>query len=325
MHRNIFFLAGSLCLLALAPCTEPITFTGYETDPIPVMQATAEQDSLFHARLTWSRFFLQDEGAFRTINNANVQLLVNGTTKTLMKSDSGNYIFSYFPQPGDSIHITAQIPGYERGNLSAQTVVPFLPQAELGSWVVDSSQNTNYNKNYAVTIKLRLNDPGNEENYYALRLLYSNKTTPNNHSNPVFTKEFSINDPLITGSTSSIDIIRNEGESDQYYRKLYFSDQNINGKSHNITIQTKFYAYSISDDSTGSDSTAVQWQHIPDVLCLEVYSLSPEEFRYLQSSEAARSNDNNFFSEPVQVICNVENGIGHLGAISRKKINMQFN
>lgn len=323
MHRNFFFIVSSLCLLALSSCTEPIEFTGDETDPIPVMQATAEQDSLFTARLTWSRFFLQDGYTFPTINNANVQLQVNGVAKPLLNSNGGKYNFSYLPRFGDTLLLTAQIPNYERGKLSAQTVVPYEPQVVLESWSVDSSQSSLYNRDYAVNIKIRLNDPGEKDNYYAIKLLYSKKSTDPSDNNKLYTSQFRLNDPLIAGTTSSIDIILNEGDNEQSFQELYFSDQKINGKSHTITLKADFHSYTTTS-TTDTGSTTTYWNDTPDVLQLEVSSLSPEEFRYLQSSTAARENDNNFFGEPVQVICNVKNGVGHLGAIVRKKIRMQF-
>lgn len=323
MHRNFFFIVSSLCLLVLSSCTEPIEFTGDETDPIPVMQATAEQDSLFTAHLTWSRFFLQDGYTFPTINNANVQLQVNGVAKPLLNSNGGKYNFSYLPKFGDTLLLTAQIPNYERGKLSAQTVVPYEPQVVLESWSVDSSQSSLYNRDYAVSIKIRLNDPGEKDNYYAIKLLYSKKSTDSNDNNNLYTSKFRVNDPLIAGTTSSINIILNEGDNEQSFQELYFSDQKINGKSHTITLKADFHSYTTTS-TTDTDSTITYWNDTPDVLQLEVSSLSPEEFRYLQSSTAARENDNNFFGEPVQVICNVKNGVGHLGAIVRKKIRMQF-
>lgn len=316
---KLFIPLATTALLLLASCTEPIEFTGEETNPIAVMQATATQDSTFQVHLTWSRFFLDDGHAFPNIGNADVQLTVNGVAQPLLNCDSGRYYFGHRPQSGDTMLITAKVPGYERGILRAQTVVPHEPQIALENCTIDSSNSSGYNKEFNVAITLRLDDPSTEENYYSIKLLYNEKTNYGN-TQGYFVKGFNINDPLITGTSSAMDILIGEGSTTQDFREMLFSDQNVNGKSHNITINAKFYAYRNDDVSGNDDSTSYYWYQYPDTVMAVVKSLSAEEYRYIQSSQAAKKNDGNFFAEPVQVICNVENGIGHLGAVSLKKI-----
>lgn len=302
--------------LVVSSCTEPIDFNGKETEPYAVLRCTAEPDSALKVRMTWSRFFLASEiNPYKTIDNADLRITSNGVPLALLGADSGNYQFNYVVQEGDVLEMHAKVPGYNKGELSARAVVPTKPAIQVLDVRLDTLEDVYGEKQLKYSVRIRLDDPKEEENYYSIRLRYLTKddeSYPDSVEVRWINCWISCSDPLlIDPSVSVVDIIDEGGADGNETDVLLFSDGKINGMSHDFTVQFTLYGYYGKTDAAGK---------APSKLHLMATSYSPELYRYRLSAESAYYHDEDFFSEPVQVICNVQNGIGCFGAQATKNI-----
>ncbi|MBR0123210.1 MAG: DUF4249 family protein [Bacteroidales bacterium] len=298
MKNTIYKLSiVGVVMILIAGCTEAIDFNGKETDPYAVLISNNYPDSAVKLHLSWSRFFLKDnDEPYKTIDNANIQLMQNGLMVSQTSVENGDYFFDCIPAEGDSLSVSVNIPGYERGILSATTVIPHYTDIEIISCTVNESVDTYGNDVKKYTLKFSINDPVGD-NYYKMQLKYSTY----NDSTQFFWCSFNCTDPMIVESNDIISTI--EG-SDDSYQYIYFKDSYFEGQSHIVTIESTFYnTYSPVFN--------------PYIFQLVFSSLNTPTFKYYKSIETlSNSSSLSFFNEPVQVICNIENGIGLFGGMA---------
>lgn len=169
MKNNHIYLLGLFALIvALAACTKPIEFNGDVTESQVVLQSKITAGDSIKVRLCWSRFFL-DPSPFRMIDNATLQLSVDGTVVPVTATYSPSealYTLGYIPQPGDSLSIVAFVPGHEP--VSASTVVPANPRLNgaTSTQTTPADYDSYIDAEYAV--RFRLDDPEGEQNYYSI-------------------------------------------------------------------------------------------------------------------------------------------------------------
>ena len=307
------YSAALAVALAAGACREPLEFDGEVANPYAVAQCVAQADSVLSVRLTWSRFFLSsNRTAYPPIANANLSVTCNGAPLTLDSADGATYRFAHTVRPGDTLRMRATVPGYERGELSAEAVVPARPAVTLENLSVTTQQSDYGDNEVTHAIALRLDDPPGD-NYYMLRLeahiLYKRyqgyaDEDGRYHDTVVYdtiweTPYFECDDPALVSPESGLDIAV-EGVGGNVYDRLLFTDAAFPGQSHTLTLRHDAYYY----DDNGR----------PLAFRVIVASCSPELYRYMQSADAAYNNEDNPFAEPSQVICNVQNGIGCFGA-----------
>lgn len=303
----------SLAVLAFAGCEKEIEFDGDTTEQEVVLVSQPEADSVWMVRLTWSRFFLSEK-PIATIDDATVMLTVNGTPfGTATAEGNGMYNTHMKPSAGDSLQLQVTVSG--RPIADAACRIPQPPRVSRTEVTTDTviktyqgyytdidSSYTIYDTNYITTILLTLDDPAGEHNYYCLELQYRNgdEAIWRNYN-------ISVEDNVIFSEQVEDDIFDIGGsENESYGSHVYFSDANINGASH--TIRLDHPPYMLNDYSDRR---------------LVVRSLSKELFLYLRSLKSQQNSDGiGFLSEPVQIICNVHNGIGVLGGSAAHVINL---
>ncbi len=298
--KNTIYKLGiiGVVMILIAGCTEAIDFNGKETDPYAVLISDNYPDSAVKLHLSWSRFFLKDnDEPYKTIDNANIQLMQNGLMVSQTAAENGDYFFDCIPAEGDSLSVSVNIPGYERGTLSATSVIPHYPDIEIISCTVNESVDSYGNDVKKYTIKFSINDPVGD-NYYKMQLRYSTYYD----STQFYSCSFNCSDPMIVESNDIISTI--EG-TDDIYQYICFKDSYFEGQSHIVTIESTFYYYSSESE--------------PYIFQLVSSSLNAPTFKYYKSIETmSNSSSLSFFNEPVQVICNIENGIGLFGGMAIK-------
>ncbi len=337
-----------VALFATASCEKMIDFDIDEIDPMVVVSSLNDVDSNVYVRLTYSRFFL-DNHAFRVIDNANVQLFVNGTAlggAPVYNTDHERYFFNYKPQPGDSLALQIDVPGHE--TVTAGTRVP--SRANVGNPQIQVLANTNDDEYYyynTPTIDLRfdLNDPEDEKNYYSVSIIdysdymyirhYKEFATGDtivdtlNNDNYTNSMSMTINDVVINPNTDISDVTA-ALDGGTTYTKFFFTDDNINGRTHNFPIQFRANSYDvdINDtfyyDPTSSTIMSIQIEHHHYYLKVESYNR--DAYQYYVTSAAARNDLDNIgiFNEPTQVYSNINGGIGILGAKAVKTVKLNI-
>lgn len=304
----------------LASCEKQIEFDPGEVTPAVVMISKPQSDSTVAVYLGYSRFFL-DERRFFSIADASVTLSVNGVTQSGLYNPNyysyygwssygstmdslGAYLFSTKPAPGDTLSIEATIPGHE-GNISASTVVPLRPQLTILDFVVDTvDENSYYScKNFVYKIRFNIKCNSNRE-YFSLETLIPSSFSDAGgtvwDTTDLTTVYFRVSDPILN-STSVIEGIGGylDGDDGGFSgTEMVFSSDKFTGGEHVFTLVFESY---------NCDSFE-QYANLP--VFFKVRSLSEELYRYNLTYDA----DEEFLSEPVQVYCNVNGGIGIFGA-----------
>jgi hypothetical protein len=302
----------TVCLLAVlaaimsASCEKVIEFNGEQTDPYAVIYSAMESDSTLQVRLTYSRFFLSSTD-FSVINNATIHLYSNGVEVPQATNDRSCYYFGYHPQPGDTLNIKVEVPGYKRGILTAGTRVPAKPKVEYVGYTMKSDDDANP----YYDIHLRLTDPkGN--NYYTIKVdALRNKYDTSGVSHYSYESYwFKCHEPLF-GDVAGVSALTDITEEDAY-TELTFSDANFDGRTIDFHLRCdKIYG-------SGADTLPL--------IRINLISLNQDLYRYTTTQKEAENNLNDgassFFSEAVQVYTNVKNGIGVFGAKSSTSLQI---
>ena len=291
MKKTLSILSA---LLLLGACTKDLDVEFDVMEPRVVVMSCVEPDSVLSLRLTYSRFFLSSQ-PFRSIDDATATLTINGTsTEDATSSANGSYLFGYHPQPGDRLDLQVQVPGMDA--VTATTTVP--RHAGIGNVRASFSNHDKYD--YTYSVRFTLDDPADEDNFYCIRVIERHRYTYEGES--AVDDEychFSCTDYMITESVEVGSIIDGDNMGEFFGRTLYFSDNNINGHSHEVALNVDFH------------------QNNAEAL-LEITSYSRD--RYLYELTTSRYDDDLFeglFAEPVQVHCNIDGGIGIFGARNR--------
>lgn len=318
MKKRIIFAAALAALLSGA-CSKVIDFTGDFTNTELVMVSQAEADSAWHIKVTQSKFFLGRD-TIATIKNATFDITVNGQPVSCSPVHEGGGVYNtgIVPHCGDSLSVHVNVPG--RSPISASCSIPQKPDISDVHLEWDTTCYTNQWTNYAgdtiiesyasgnVYIKFRLLDPADERNYYMVRVAYDRDGY---HSYEDIWLEDDILFP-IDATDEVFDLGLSEDEN--YGNRILFSDDRINGQKHTVSVAMSYY-------ESWDNTTHFDGKH----LVLEIYAVSRDLYLYWRTVNAAQNSDEIFsqiISEPVQVHCNVEDGIGILGGMAAAKYDV---
>ncbi|MCM1501785.1 MAG: DUF4249 domain-containing protein [Bacteroidales bacterium] len=311
--------------MALASCEKEIKFTGSQQKTSIVLMSLADPDGLLSAVVRQSAFIL-DNNSYQTIQkglpDANLKLFVNGRLtgiKAYLDNDaSANSTFNFYYRPtaGENIRIEVEADGFT--SVAAETTIPQKAKFDVVSFRAETGS---YNEEKNIYMKIRIDDPAAEKNYYRLSL---SQVFSMDAGDDIWTEDSSGQEGgeessgRKDGEDSRIEytsplkfyskdpIFEKEGfghifEMDEDTEiKDYFSDSWFDGESY--TFEIYFSLYSTEYVKTNA-------------IDINLQAMSREYYEYTASLDAYyATEDFSLFSEPVQIICNVENGIGCLGS-----------
>lgn len=334
MKKLYICLIAALC--CMTACEKPIEFDMDETDPMIVLSSIVEPDSAVATRVTLSRFFL-DNTNFKVVNDASLQLTVNGVPAGSTVFKNGYYVTNVVPQPGDSLQLVVTVPS--RGSVSAGTKVPYSPDVtSLRMISVSSSEQTYWNTE--LKFSFVINDESSTHVGYLVKAVVVDSVDVDTTFQPVWNSDYSrivrydtilphleeyryavwmeSEDPLLSQGLNIddfFDIFKAGERKAESVSQFLFLDDGFSGKSHEFLIKGTYYNY---DDDGRSEG--VHHRHFE----LQVSALNYDLYMYTKTRMQAWGADE-LFSEPVQIYCNVKGGIGIFGAISRmsKLLNME--
>lgn len=349
-------------LLMFASCDkmeQPIGFDGDVSESQIVMQSHLTAGDSMAIRLCYSRFFL-DSRPFRMIDNATFVLKVNGSPVALnakYSTDDCRYHFDFAPAPGDVLDITVNVPGHDP--VTAHTVMPQKPTI-VNTTIVDAGM-TSENQDHQYVVNFRLKDPADETNYYFItfegyvdEICQHQEINHHNAYDTIYVGDtvyvvgpYTVFDTVIIYDTSTVnispsftchdyliaepstDLVGGMGES-YFYSELYFDDSKINGLNHEIQLTLLINDYYLGNYSSGYlddyygylrcnfDTSTLR-------LRMNVTSFSRDLYLYDQTTESIESYLGGILSEPVQIHCNVEGGIGIFAGKTTVEIPLKIN
>jgi hypothetical protein len=275
--KNIFFII----VIALFTACDRQVIIDLGTPPRRlVMSSTLDADSLIQVHVNRSVSSLDKNGPI-AVTTAKVELFENDILlETLNAGNAGNYKFSHKPQAGKTYRINCSYENYE--SITAQTVLPY--PVEIVSATIDTNGiSTQYGE--TVNLKLSINDPAGQSNYYLIKLMYRDVFNDYNYS--VYMTSA---DPLFN-------------QTDEFI----IDDITFNGKQRTFS----FSMY----------KPQFQYQPIENYV-FELHHLNYDAYQFVVTFNRYLNNYNNPFAEPIQVYSNVSSKMGQLSgrAVSRKPL-----
>jgi len=278
--------------IVLAACQKEIEFNGKSKASVLVLNGVVENDSTFRIFLERSVFFLssESENAKHISSGAlvNVTNLSSGEVYTLTQSTVGNrYDFPFITTSNTRYKIEVSHPSYPSISSEMTTTSKVNLTAVDSITVVKNQENR-------LKITFKWNDPS-EENYYMVRIKQDVTTPDYDYSEFLYMES---TDPSIDNSNNT-DI-----DGSVYAVNSYlFDDKKFNGQQKEISFLCYYY-----NPNTNPFSPATE-----NIYC-QLITMDKATYLYYKSASANAYSD--FFSEPVKVLSNIENGFGIFGTLN---------
>lgn len=320
-------LAALVLSLFIVSCESEIEFNGDDTASMMVLHSILTPDSVIKAHITKSKFFLRDDSSFDPVTDAEVNVYVNNVfAEKLTARGKGVYTGSYRPQPGDTVKITAR--NNSLGEVRSLTEIshpnpvisvdtsfinlnefPLTGFSNIPGQFGEDTIGKIINKKINFTVNF--NDP-DVKNFYRLsvktRLYFSTGEIRESMS-------WFQSDDLVFGSNDEGSLF--DSNSNSYYHE--FSDELFNGKKYglkfNLTASETIYRPGKEPRKNGENDLYLP---IKQEVIINLQSISKSYFLYLRS-RAANNSYVEYFSEPVQIHNNIENGIGLVGSATNSR------
>ncbi len=323
MKKALLYLPLVAALVLLnQSCEDTIEFKGRETEPKIVLYSILQPDSLVTVTISKSHSIMDYKYEPAQITNAMVRLYRDGefvenltyVAPPLQSEYEDPVPYSKYvsqevtPIQGCTYRIEADVPGLKSvaGETSLPGSVPIVQidtsveyDASWGEW--ESSRYIN------MYTKVRFIDPAEVENYYMVSIsqkrggYLGDTSVPFNPDTRVGVDEeesfFGDNEePLLSPD-------RGEDVFGMYISNVFsaFSDELISARQYDLNLKINYEE---------PDTSYYEFIHFD----VKLHTITEDLYLYLQSYSAHIQTDGDFFSEPVVVYTNVENGLGIVGA-----------
>jgi len=345
--KHIQSIATLLAVFALiTSCEKEIEFDEKLIAPKLVINSFIQQDSLITVNIASSKLIPGIKTDFKWIDNATVTLFVDGEEKekltvidvervpTGYSSVNGDTTFFYNESEPTKRYSTTQAkvevgktyklevshPDYETAYCETSIPTPIQILAFDTATVINKQE---WGDNETFQAKIKFKDTPGEKNYY--RLVYSKFTgvsqsyysSPNDADSIIY-----LTNELRGTYINSSDKLLNPSEEDandflfgsagNYYN--LFTDELIDGKEYELSfavdLTNNYYGSSVQTKKKGEFMR----------LTITLQSITREAYLYMKSTYANKYYESDFFSEPVQVFTNIENGIGIFAGTSSSSV-----
>lgn len=277
---------------ALIACERDVTLDLPKADPKIVLNSISLSGDTIKGKLQRSKGIEEIVGDFDAIENASITVFKNGVLmETLTSNQDGDFESTYSANPGEEWRISISANGY--ATVSSQSRVPTKRDFTITHFKRESLEGNNY-----LTFTIQFTDPSNEKNFYSLRAT--------KFAYDYFIEDYS--ETLLNISTQYEPLLQ-ENISVEDINPV-FSDDIFNGKTVSMRVSvlsnSPFGGEPYPDQDTGT--YYIYLNHITE----DIYT-------YQKTLSAYRNAFNDFFSERVKVIGNVQNGFGIFGIYSHHK------
>ena len=282
---------------------------GFFSDKTPLLVHTAKARSLFDTI----------NGDYPEVNDLEGSIYENGNYRGDLVYKRLNQVdFGYPDNMGNPSYQRFNLTGYTIDNLdfvqgnsykielikndevylSGEDIIPHEVDFEVTdtiSFDIDPNELFYESDSRGLRCKIKINDPDNESNYYALGFSTINE---------IFTEEiFALtycNDPI----AEAIYFHRNmpcEG-------RILFSDKDFTEDNRSLIVDVAQIRYGI----------------VSGELNVYLFSLSEKYYKYIKSTIKQRENNEDLYAEPVQIYDNIENGFGIFAGFTYHKETIYY-
>ena len=302
MKRSIYIIL--ILAFFSGACEKIIDISVQDKSRKIVMNAILNPDSIVSVQLSQSKSILED----------NIVLFLKDAAVEAFEDDElmgsleyrgfGRYILpGMYPKKNKSYRFEVAYPSL--ASVYSEISIPEIV-AVLG---IDTSRSFNDWGNPVFNLDVRIDDPSDTENYYAMSIAVTSRifdwqTEEYSDSTETYMTYFNptgIGDSDIGGDFVDQDLTFFVDD------KMFFSDALFDGNSTELELSVEYYIYTHMSDSVMID--------------IRVDHIDPSYYFYSVSKQKYYQTDGNPFAEPVQVYNNIENGFGILSAYSRTSKN----
>ena len=300
-------MKAALCLLPLLiflpACEQVIEPDLPDHRPRLVLHAFFTSDGVWTAHVGRSSGILELQlGAHErpVVADAEVELLAGdeGVGELEFKDAAQAYVFGDGTlQAGETYSLQVSAPGFEA--IRATDTLPKPVPTSILWFRAPASSRSGSGGSGGFSVKLEIEDPPGEENYYQVSLY---RVFAGRGASRV-EYSFSTNDPSILADNSVDGSPIEEGEVEG--DAPYFKDTLFDGRTHRIELSSN-----LDDDPD------------PSGTYLQVLYISEAFYEYLKSSRIHDYTRENPFAEPLNVQGNVENGYGIFAGYSSQTFEL---
>lgn len=267
--KNVFFI---IFILLFTACDKQIIIDLGAPPRRLALSCTFDADSFIIVNVNQSVSSLDKYGPI-AVTKAHVYLYENEVLlDTLQSGYAGYYKFNIKPQAGKTYTIGCTYEQYD--SVYASTTLPYpvlITEATIDTNAISTNQGE------IVNLKLTFTDPGNESNYYLIKLFYRDPF--NDYDYPVYIKSL---DPIFNDES-----------------EFLFDDVTFNGKTRSISFSM--------------DKPDFIYQPLENYV-FELHHLNYDAYQFVKSYIRYINNNGNPFSEPLQVYSNVSSKMGQVSA-----------
>lgn len=330
MKRLIIIL---ISVLAAVSCTKEIDFDGGVKENLLVAYAELEEGEPLNLSLSstapslGTASIVKPEGYYGGMFSpaAVVTAFVGNEKYTLLPYRDSIYRNDYCPKAGETIRFEISYPGYKAVNGS--TTIPSQVDAELISASLDTINNM-------WEVKVRIHDkPGadfyrvqiydkfiGEQIFYYYDDDWKLIDKKLEHYTDNQSKWMNSKDAVFGSAQAATGIIEEIFGEDADISG-FFSDDLFEGKDYDITLKAPGYSWNYEKERAIPNENGEWFICTPYIM---VQAVSRELYIYGSSYWAYQAvGDDSIFSDPVQIISNVNEGTGCIGALSRLNIPLK--
>ncbi len=275
-----------LLLILASGCIRVLNIDFPEEPPKQVVNCLFTEGKPLKVQITHSIPILDDN--FSNINNAQVTLYKNEAALETLTYSSGVYYSTSIAQPNTTYKLTASTPNYETVETSDK--LPDNPNITDLTLIEEAYINPNSDSNIG-QFSFRLNDDGNQQNYYELELIRTHKDY--NYE----THEEEIRKSLTGFINSSQPFINNEVTIQNWPANLVFSDEFFDGTDLELTM----------DFWNSNYEETISFKVVIRSISENYYQYKRRLNRHTYFKEGYIGD---IFIEPIEMFTNIENGFG---------------
>lgn len=290
----------ALALLTLASCEKVIDFDTTASQSEPVLNAVPSAGKQLFVYFANTHFFL-DSTNNQPVGGADMTLTVNGTDLRPASIDRCNYYFNHTTRENDSLAIRIRT---NSRTITAQTVVPPMPR--ISQPVAFTNDSGSF---HLLIVNFNIDDYPDRKDYYCINI---RQRDSGSRYRPYFqrydTIDTTYNTLFLCNDKALIDsfIATNLSVAGfSPFNQLLTPDDKFNGQNHNTTLTL----IRLTDTNE-----VIPYLH---QYTLDIETVSPERYRYLQDISGATS-PLQLLTEPPAIYSNVNGALGIFAANARR-------
>lgn len=291
-----------LFLLFLFSCETLVEVPVPDLKPLITVNALFNPDSLMKVSVLTTARFLDSIQSFDPISDATVIATSSSGERFDFRLVRDEYISDHYPEIGETYELTVSAPGYPDPVKAVCAIPARIPEFQVVDYGFAFGPLNDIDKFFYIDIQI--NDPANEENYYAVDLY--EKEIDYNVTYEDTTWIYTPVDTITTGRRVWVDHLSNEGKKNPDNARNFPSESCINGKYFD-SEQPVIRVWAIESENNIP---------VPDGLTFTIIlkEISHGYYQYSLDFNRQRDIDRDFWAEPVSIYSNIEGGAGIFAA-----------